>query len=145
MSPLPPGPKLPPLPPEPKTFTIHEVAEAAGVSPATLRMWEFRYGWPKPSRNRQNSYRKYRQWDIENATRLAALTHEGWRISQLIKDGLPAWPKPGETPPPTATTLHVQLTGEGKAMIEEIAAKLNITPAAAIERAAHAYNNVNQE
>ena len=31
-------------------LTIHQVAEATGLTPSLLRIWESRYGWPTPRR-----------------------------------------------------------------------------------------------
>ncbi len=42
----------------PVALSIREVAKQTGLSAAVLRVWEFRYGWPRPGR-RENGYRIY--------------------------------------------------------------------------------------
>lgn len=85
--------------PEPKTFYVLDVAKAAGLTTNVLRAWEYRYGWPRPTRESYTGYRLYRVWDVENAVRIKKLLDEGWRISQLLKDGIPTWPPAGAKPP----------------------------------------------
>ncbi len=91
------SPKRPP--PAPRTYSVIEVARLSGLTTNLLRVWEYRYGWPNPRRNPNNHYRVYRQWDVENAKRIAEYLAAGWSISQLLKDGAPSWPKEGTLPP----------------------------------------------
>ena len=50
-----------------KHLTIQELAEATGVSPATLRAWESRHGFPVPERS-AGRHRRYTRDDV-NAVR----------------------------------------------------------------------------
>jgi MerR HTH family regulatory protein len=84
--------------PGPKRYTCSEIAKLSGLTTHVLRVWEHRYGWPRPSRDPHNGYRVYRTADVENATKIAAYIRDGWTIGQLIHDGRPVWPGKSETP-----------------------------------------------
>jgi hypothetical protein len=81
-------------------LTISEVATATGVSMSVLRIWEKRYGWPRPHRSRHGN-RLYTPGDVvllhQVLTRLAA----GATIRDLIRDGAPCLtqPAPRHAPP----------------------------------------------
>ena len=47
----------------PKALTISDLAERTGVPPATLRSWEHRYGFPRPSRQ-AGGHRRYAEEDV---------------------------------------------------------------------------------
>ncbi len=70
------------------TLSISAMAEQTGLSENVLRIWEARYGWPKPKRL-ANGYRAY---GIELIPLLQAvqkeLTH-GQTIGSLLRD--PTW------------------------------------------------------
>ncbi len=106
------SPKRPP--PAPRTYSITELARISGLPQNLLRTWEYRHGWPNPGRNPQNQYRIYRQWDVDNATRIVGLLKAGWMIGQLIKDGQPVWPKAGELPPQPPQKTAQPVTPGGK-------------------------------
>lgn len=53
-------------------MTIREVAKRTGVSSATLRMWESRYGFPRPERL-ESGHRRYSEDECE-------------RIAQVVRD-----------------------------------------------------------
>jgi DNA-binding transcriptional MerR regulator len=57
-------------------FRIQAVAEATGLSTATLRAWERRYGIPSPARG-DSGYRLYSQRDLEMVRRMVALGERG--------------------------------------------------------------------
>ncbi len=57
-------------------FRIQAVAEATGLSTATLRAWERRYGIPSPARG-DSGYRLYTQRDLEMVRRMVALGERG--------------------------------------------------------------------
>lgn len=72
----------------PTDLTIGEVAEQTGLSESVLRIWEQRYGWPKP-RRLANGYRVYA---IELVPLLQAIREElahGKTIGDLLRD--PKW------------------------------------------------------
>jgi MerR family transcriptional regulator, light-induced transcriptional regulator len=57
-------------------YRINVVAEMTGVSAATLRAWERRYGFPVPSRT-ASSYRVYTDHDVALIRRMQELCDEG--------------------------------------------------------------------
>lgn len=67
-----------------RKYRINVVAKLTGVSAATLRAWERRYGVPVPSRT-ESSYRVYSEADIETIRRLRALCDEGMSPSEAAK------------------------------------------------------------
>lgn len=72
----------------PTAVSIGELAEQTGFSEAVLRVWEQRYGWPKP-RRLANGYRTYA---IELIPLLRAVHEEiklGKTIGDLLRD--PRW------------------------------------------------------
>ena len=46
------------------SLTIGQLAEACGIAPATLRMWESRHGFPEPQRL-DSGHRRYGEQDVE--------------------------------------------------------------------------------
>ena len=72
-------------------FSIHDAAEAAGLTPSVIRVWEERYGWPSPKRH-PNGYRAFAAHEIEELKRAAVLVRDGMPIGKLIIDGFPVWP-----------------------------------------------------
>lgn len=73
------------------SFSIKDTSQAAGVTPSVLRVWEHRYGWPKPTRQ-GNGYRVYDSSQVDEIKRIADLVKQGLPISSLIVDGEPSWP-----------------------------------------------------
>lgn len=63
---------------------IKDVADRTGVAPATIRMWEQRYGFPTPTRT-PAGYRLYTQADIEAIRTVLALRHRGLSISAAVE------------------------------------------------------------
>jgi hypothetical protein len=78
--------------PHSNQYSIHDAAEAAGLTPSVIRVWEERYGWPSPKRHR-NGYRAFASHEIEELKRAAALVKGGMPIGKLIVDGFPHWPE----------------------------------------------------
>ncbi|MCY1074211.1 MerR family transcriptional regulator [Archangium lansingense] len=62
---------------------IRTIARLTGIREATLRAWERRYGFPRPSRNESN-YRVYSREEVENVRRVAKLITEGLSVSEAI-------------------------------------------------------------
>lgn len=73
-------------------FSIQEAGKACDLNPSVLRIWESRYGWPRPQR-RENGYRVYDYQQIEELKRIAELVRQGHTISSLIEDGAPVIPR----------------------------------------------------
>ena len=57
-----------------RLLTISDLAERTGVPPATLRSWELRYGFPRPTRL-AGGHRRYAERDV--AAVLEVLRHRG--------------------------------------------------------------------
>lgn len=64
-------------------FSIGLVSRETGISIATLRKWEERYGFPKPQRTEGNS-RTYSQEDIAYLREIKRLIDLGFRPAQLF-------------------------------------------------------------
>lgn len=65
-------------------LAIKEVSEQSGIAAGTLRMWEQRYGFPKPQRS-SNGYRTYSAEDVETLRRVQAYHHRGLSIASAIE------------------------------------------------------------
>src|SRR6188472_4127301 len=87
-----------------ETFDIEQASKACGLSAGVLRMWELRYGWPRPGRH-PNGYRYFTRYQIEDLKRMAALVKSGMLIGKLIQDGMPKWPNDGTTKPKQTACL----------------------------------------
>jgi methylmalonyl-CoA mutase cobalamin-binding subunit len=68
---------------------IGVVASETGLDASTLRVWERRYGFPKPVR-RDSGHRFYSDTDVVLLQRIVRAIHAGYRPGQLLKG------KPGE-------------------------------------------------
>jgi len=64
-------------------FSIRAVARMASVEPDTLRMWERRYGFPKPSRTAGGA-RVYSAADVETLRLIARAQQEGFRAGETV-------------------------------------------------------------
>jgi DNA-binding transcriptional MerR regulator len=73
-------------------YQIDDVVEATGLSESVLRIWESRYGWPRPPRHPGNGYRLYSQAMVDDLKRMAELLKSGLKPSDLIRSGMPCWP-----------------------------------------------------
>lgn len=61
-------------------YTIKRAAERVGISSATLRAWERRYGIVEPRRS-EGGYRLYDEGDVQALGLMARLVEEGWTPS----------------------------------------------------------------
>lgn len=68
-------------------YRIQAVADMTGVSAATLRAWERRYGIPTPKRT-ASSYRLYSERDIELVKQVRELCDAGMAPSQAAREVL---------------------------------------------------------
>ena len=73
----------PELPAEADLFSIGDVAEASGVSPDTLRMWERRYGRPVPVRL-PSGHRRYTGEQLTWLRRVAEALAHGHRPRTVV-------------------------------------------------------------
>jgi len=72
---------------------IKGAGEATGLSANLLRIWELRYGWPRP-RRQANGYRCYDPGLVADLRRVAERHRAGVPIGELIRDGAPVLPRP---------------------------------------------------
>ncbi|HET7544475.1 MAG TPA: MerR family transcriptional regulator [Polyangiaceae bacterium] len=67
-------------------YSIRVASRLSGVSSDTLRMWERRYGFPKPGRN-GSQVRVYTDADIERLVLIARALKAGFRSGEVIHHG----------------------------------------------------------
>lgn len=79
-------------------LAIGDVAERTGVSVATLRAWEARYGFPSPDR-RSSGHRRYSDADVAAIERLLRARSEGLSLVAAIERARRG--DPAEVVPPT--------------------------------------------
>jgi hypothetical protein len=72
----------------PTAMPIREVAQQTGLSESVLRVWEQRYGWPRPGR-RANGYRTYPSTLIPVLRAVHEELQHGKAIGDLLRD--PYW------------------------------------------------------
>ncbi len=85
-------------------FDMKAATTACGLSPSVVRMWEARYGWPRP-RRMPNGYRIYSITQVDELKEVSILVKKGTPISQIVdKDGNLTIPR--EPKPPTRPVLH---------------------------------------
>lgn len=65
-------------------LSIGELAETAGISPATLRVWERRYGFPRPGRD-PNGERAYPETQVAQLRLIKRLMDRGLRPGRLLR------------------------------------------------------------
>lgn len=71
--------------PKPVGLSIADTAEHIGISAAVLRVWESRYGWPRPARS-PNGYRFYPAALIAILERVSTELKLGKTIGDLMRD-----------------------------------------------------------
>jgi DNA-binding transcriptional MerR regulator len=64
-------------------LTTAQLAERTGLSPATLRMWESRHGFPAPNRL-PGGHRRYTEDDAEAVREVVSLRRQGLSLSAAI-------------------------------------------------------------
>ena len=75
--------------PSPTLFTISELARRTGVTPAVLRTWEARHGFPLPERS-SSGHRRYSDRDVALVNRVLERQRAGTRLEVAIEDALSA-------------------------------------------------------
>jgi DNA-binding transcriptional MerR regulator len=70
-------------------LSIGQVARRASVSVPTLRMWEERHGFPRPSRL-ESGHRRYRERDCEAVLEVVRLRESGFSLEAAIARALRA-------------------------------------------------------
>jgi DNA-binding transcriptional MerR regulator len=74
---------------------IGEVARRAGVTTATLRAWEARYGLLPPART-AGGHRLYREADVGRVQAVRQLVNRGWSVAGAVSQVLGQPGSPGE-------------------------------------------------
>src|SRR3954469_12712957 len=64
-------------------LTIGDLAARTGLSPATLRVWESRHGFPRPAR-RESGHRRYDERDVDLVTQVIRRRDSGMRLEVAI-------------------------------------------------------------
>jgi hypothetical protein len=108
-------------------LTITEIATATGTTPALLRAWEHRYGWPRPHRQ-PNGYRVYDSSLVEILIRVQKLLAAGATPRELFTDDGPCLP-PQIAPEPVTITLEMAgvappLTAEARRVRDRLVAAI---------------------
>jgi MerR family transcriptional regulator, light-induced transcriptional regulator len=67
-----------------KGLAIKDVAEQTGITAATIRVWEQRYGFPEPSRT-PSGYRVYTDEDVAALRRVSALRESGLSVPAAVE------------------------------------------------------------
>src|SRR6478609_1029305 len=70
----------------PQGYSIRVASHLSGVSADTLRMWERRYGFPKPERN-ESQVRVYTDADVERLVLISRALKAGFRSGEVIHRG----------------------------------------------------------
>jgi DNA-binding transcriptional MerR regulator len=112
---------------------IGEVARRAGVTAATLRAWEARYGLLPPART-AGGQRLYREADVGRVQAVRRLVDRGWSVAGAVSQvlgqsggpveasGEPPGDPSGQEGPGTAATSGVQLPGSTRrALLDALA------------------------
>ena len=69
--------------------SISDVSRIAGIPKDLLRMWERRYGYPKPARN-ENGDRIYSNEELDKLIAIRHLQEQGKRPGKLMALDLPS-------------------------------------------------------
>lgn len=67
-------------------ITIGDLAERTGVTVATLRAWESRYGFPSPRRRAASGHRRYTREDADLVSRVVRLRSGGISLEAAITE-----------------------------------------------------------
>ena len=92
---------------KPVGLPITQVAEHLGISTHALRIWEDRYGWPKPERH-SNGYRCYPRSLVAILERVRDELQRGKAIGDLMRD--PWWQQvfeSGRLPEPQTPRVRI--------------------------------------
>ncbi|HVP01087.1 MAG TPA: DICT sensory domain-containing protein [Solirubrobacteraceae bacterium] len=65
-------------------LAIRDVADQTGIAAGTIRMWEQRFGFPRPERT-ASGYRRYAPEDVEALRRVQAYRHRGLSVPAAIE------------------------------------------------------------
>lgn len=109
--------------------SIHVASRLTGIPIETLRVWERRYGFPRPSRSETGNRRLYSDAEIERLKWIARALERGFRAGEVvprpvreIEALIGAAPAPEPSPPPaelaTVASLVDALANDDIAFVE---------------------------
>ncbi len=114
--------------PPPAGLSIAEASKHLGISTHVLRVWEHRYGWPRPTRG-PKGYRVYSPALIAILERVMTELQRGKTISDLLRDswwqqvfetGRVPTPKPRAPAEPPWSTLPMPASALGRDVRERL-------------------------
>ena len=79
-------------------YPIRITSRMTGIEPGTLRMWERRYGFPRPARTGGGS-RLYSEGDVQALLLIARAIEEGYRAGDVVGRSLPELERLFSAPP----------------------------------------------
>lgn len=88
------------------TLTIGDLAERTGVTPATLRVWESRHGFPRPVRL-DSGHRRYAEGDVDLVLQVLRRRDGGSRLEVAI--AAVALTQASVTDPPKAPSIYATM------------------------------------
>src|SRR3954452_2228377 len=91
---------------EPAGLTIGDLADRTGLTPATLRMWESRHGFPRP-RRLASGHRRYDERDVDLVRAVLRRRDSGARLEVAIA-GV-ALARAARAEPPGAPSVHATM------------------------------------
>jgi MerR family transcriptional regulator, light-induced transcriptional regulator len=92
------------------TLTIGDLAERTGLTPAALRVWEARHGFPRP-RRLESGHRRYEERDVELVQQVLRRRDNGSRLEVAIAGVVLAQASvtdPPQSPSVYATMRHLR-------------------------------------
>ncbi len=105
----------------PPGYSIRVASRLTGISSDTLRMWERRYGFPKPQRN-ASKVRVYSKEDVERLALVSRALKAGYRAGEVIQKSTSELEKMLEAAAPT-TFDPVETSGQPvRALMEALSA-----------------------
>ncbi len=69
--------------------SMKEVTKEVGLTASVLRVWEERYGWPKPERY-ANGYRYFSAAEVALLKQVKARLDKGEVIGEILRNGAPS-------------------------------------------------------
>jgi MerR family transcriptional regulator, light-induced transcriptional regulator len=78
-------------------LTIGDLAQRTGVSPATLRAWETRHGFPRPQRL-DSGHRRYDEGEVALVRQVLRRRESGVRLDTAVAEALASAPAARRTP-----------------------------------------------
>lgn len=94
---------------QPHGLSIGDLAERTGLSPAVLRMWETRHGFPEP-RRLTSGHRRYAETDVELVRQVLRRKEAGIRLEIAIAEA-------SATNVPTSPSIFAELRRKHPALV----------------------------